>query len=400
MVAGQYDRLTCEVRVKSKDGGQLIKFYGVVGIEIETSFDTLTDTATVTLPYDNKWIKKDVNGFSRFQLISGNDESFFKVGDEIEIYYGYNFQNKLEFEGYITGVEPRTPLKLICQDRSWKLKKNHLLFSTKPNVTLKEVADKLIEGTGVEIHPLTWEQEVVFGKLYVRNISTAKLLDEWRDMGLVSYMLDGKLVIGRSYFNDSTNYNTSVRGGYTPPTFNTETNIIDDELSIMQVEDEQIAIKGVSMYTNNTSLGITMVTDPKDPAKLIVAEEVGDHKDKKAVKSSQESWAAKMEKQGIFLENYTLKTQHEFNLNREQLIEAIKASFPKYMRSGMDGSFTTFGDHSLKPATSIYLLDPKNHDKNGEYLIKTITKSFGSGGIRQTVEIPYKIRNLDDKLTA
>lgn len=392
-----YDRLTCEVRVRSKANNRLIRFYGVTGIEIETSFDTLTDTATVTLPHDNNWIKKDTNGFSRFQLISGNDAGYFNVGDEIEIRYGYNFQNNLEFEGYVVGIEPRTPLKLICEDKSWKLKKNRLLFSTRPKVTLREVADKLVAGTGVEIHPLTWQQEIVFGKLYVRNISTAKLLDEWREMGLVSYMLDGKLVIGRSYFNDSTNYNTSLRGNYTPPVFNTEVNITEDKLSINQILAEDIAIRGVSMYTNNKSLQITMVQDPRDPAKLVVAEERDGTLSKAALEASLKRQAAEMEKRGIFLENYTVKTQHEFNLSRAQLIEAVKAAFPKYLRSGMDGTFTTFGDVSLKPATSVYLLDPKNYDKNGEYLIRSIKKTFGARGIRQTVEIPYKIRNIDDR---
>ncbi|MBC3540420.1 hypothetical protein ACFSC6_11060 [Rufibacter sediminis] len=48
-----YDRLSCEVRVIRSDGS-VIKFFQCVSIEIDTSMDTLTDVATVTLPYDNR----------------------------------------------------------------------------------------------------------------------------------------------------------------------------------------------------------------------------------------------------------------------------------------------------------------------------------------------------------
>lgn len=392
-----YDRLTCEIRVK-KTTGDLIKFYSCVAIEIETSFNTLTDTATVTLPYDNRWIKRDTNGFNRVQMISGNDEGFFSVEDEIEIYFGYNFKNNLEFEGYIVGIGPKTPLKLICEDKMHKLKKNKLMFSTRPNVKLTEILYKLIAGTGVEVHPQTFEQDIIFGKLQVPNWSTAKLLDDWREKGIKSFMKEGKLIIGRSHFSDSSSiYSSTKIKGYIPPTFNTQSNIIEDDLQLNVVSSDGIAIKAVSMFTSNKTLEITVVLDPNDPAKLMVVEERDERLSKDVNEANQKALAATMEAKGIFIENFTIKTHHETNQNRAQLLETAKAVFPNHIKTGMEGSFTTFGDYSLKPATSIFLLDTLTPDKNGEYLIRDIHKTFGGGGIRQKVSIPYKIRNLDRK---
>jgi hypothetical protein len=394
-MANNYDRLTCEIQVK-KQTGDLIRFYSCVSIEIESSFDTLTDTATVSLPYDNRWIKKDANGFNRIQMISGNEAGFFTVGDEIRIYFGYNFTNNLEFEGFIAGIEPKTPLKLLCQDKSWKLKKGRLLFSTEGKTTLKEVAPKLLANTGIELHPLSLTQEIEFGKMVVRNISPAALLDEWRDIGLLAYMREGKLVVGRSFFSSGAgNYDTTKMSGYKPETYNTQKDIISDNLVLNTISADEIAVKAVSAIGNKT-LSVTVVKDPSNPSNLLVVEEKDGRLKKEVNESNQKKLTAQMEAKGIYIENYTLKTQHEFNLERAQLIEAAKAAFPRHIKTGLDGTFTTFGDYSLRPATSIYLLDPHNPDKNGEYLIKSVTKTFGSDGIRQVVSIPYKIKNIDN----
>ncbi|MBC3540421.1 hypothetical protein ACFSC6_11065 [Rufibacter sediminis] len=97
--------------------------------------------------------------------MSGNREGFFSIREEIEVYFGYNFKDELEFQGYITEVIPENPLKLICQDRSWKLKKNRLMFSKPGPVHLKDILPKLVEGTGVAVHPQTHIQNIVFGVL-------------------------------------------------------------------------------------------------------------------------------------------------------------------------------------------------------------------------------------------
>ncbi|MBC3540429.1 hypothetical protein ACFSC6_11110 [Rufibacter sediminis] len=390
-----YDRLSCEIRI-TRANGDLLKFFQAVEIEAETSMDTLTDTCIVTLPMDNRWVEKDSNGYNQYRMVSGNREGFFSIGDEIEVCYGYNFNNTLEFQGFITEVEPNSPLRLICQDRSWKLKKNRLMFSKPGPVHLKDILPMLIEGTGVEIHPQTYEQSITFGGLSVPGRTTAQLLEEWREMGLISFMKEGKLVIGRSYFSSSAGvYSSSLTKGYIPPVLATNDNVIEDDLRIATIEASEVAIRAVSMQTrSNKSHSVTLVKDPQTPSKMLVVEVHDERLTKSQNEERQSKIIAQVEKRGIFLEDYFIKTHHEINLDKDQLIEAAKAAFPKYLRSGLEGSCLTFGDYPLRVAETICFLDPRSPDKNGEYLVRSLQKSWGAGGIRQRVEIPHKIKNI------
>ena len=90
---------------------------------------------------------------------------------------------------------------MICEDEAYKLKFNQLNLSYKEPVKLSEVVDKIVEGTGVEIHPNTRTLDIDLGKLYVRGMSAAQLLKKWKDdFQLLSYISEGKLLIGLSFF--------------------------------------------------------------------------------------------------------------------------------------------------------------------------------------------------------
>ena len=44
------------------------------------------------------------------------------VGDEVKLSLGYNGDNKLEFTGYVSEIQPTSPITIECQDEMWKLK--------------------------------------------------------------------------------------------------------------------------------------------------------------------------------------------------------------------------------------------------------------------------------------
>jgi hypothetical protein len=438
-----YDRLTCNIQVTRWDGS-IVEFYQCVSVELDLSFDTLTDTATVTLPTDNRWIEKDVNGFNRFRMISGNDKGFFSIGDEIKIYLGYNFSNSLQFDGFITEIEPRTPLKLICQDRSWLLKHNHLLFKIDERTSIQKMLPIIVPPElGVEIHPQTYLQDITLDRMVARNISTAKLLENFREIGIISFMKDGMLCIGRSFFASQAGIFQSTEHvmvnkdkvpiKFYPPLFNRHENVIEDSLKIVNVTTEKrpkrkkeqnplanttygetpyrpthdmafsgVAIRAMSMVDKNNSFYLTLVPDPNKPGELIIVEDHDERRSDAENERIQKELTGKLEPQGIFLENYFIRSQNEYGLNREELIAAAKSVFPKYHRAGLEGDFTTFGDdklydkasYSLMPATSLYYLDPHNPELNGEYLIKSVSKTWGPDGYRQKVSIPHKVSNI------
>ena len=53
---------------------------------------------------------------------------------------------------------------------------------------------------------------------------------------------------------------------------------------------------------------------------------------------------------------------------------------------------TVFGDFGLSPAVQVELIDYRNPSKNGVYLVEEVTTTFGVGGYRQQLGIPYRIR--------
>lgn len=185
---------------------------------------------------------------------------------------------------------------------------------------------------------------------------------------------------------------TSNKEGYEPPVFDTEKDIIGDDLKLTTLDVNNIALEAVSMYADNNKLSLTVVLDPQDPTKLIVVEE----KDSRLSDSEQQkidNQIAKVtEEKAIFSENYQTRTLHEFGLSREALLKAAKDSFNRFGETGLKGSFTTFGDYNLQPAQTVNIIDPRNPDKNGEYIIKDVEKTFGSGGYRMSVDIPNKFK--------
>ena len=57
---------------------------------------------------------------------------------------------------------------------------------------------------------------------------------------------------------------------------------------------------------------------------------------------------------------------------------------------------TVFGDFGLTPAVQVELMDNRNPSKNGVYLVEEVTTTFGVGGYRQKLSIPYKIKSSKD----
>lgn len=73
-------------------------------VRIESSWELLTDTATIVLP-------RNVRDFDKL-----NVKQVFKKGDPVQIYLGYDENLLLEFEGFISEVSADIPIKIKCDD--------------------------------------------------------------------------------------------------------------------------------------------------------------------------------------------------------------------------------------------------------------------------------------------
>lgn len=79
-------------------------------------------------------------------------------------------------------------------------------------------------------------------------------------------------------------------------------------------------------------------------------------------------------------------------INSDRLVEETTEYFRNYNLNGITGNVTVFGDFGLSPAVQVELIDYRNPSKNGVYLVEEVTTTFGVGGYRQQLSIPYKIR--------
>ena len=63
-----------------------------------------------------------------------------------------------------------------------------------------------------------------------------------------------------------------------------------------------------------------------------------------------------------------------------------------YNMNGIEGNLTLFGDLHLHTATKVQLTDKRYPGKNGVYLVDEVFTTFGVGGYRQRITLPYCIK--------
>ena len=89
----------------------------------------------------------------------------------------------------------------------------------------------------------------------------------------------------------------------------------------------------------------------------------------------------------------------KIGISEDELIKEAEAFFEEYNRNGVEGSITIFGDlhrtnlgmRHLESGMKVVLLDKREPEKQGWYLIEEINTKFGVNGFRQTLKLPYCI---------
>jgi len=322
-------RLQSKITFTSKTDGTEIVFDFVNEVEIETSYENLTDTAKITIPrklnFDGKPIAVGV-------------DSIFKRGDSVKIELGYFPDLRTVFEGYISKVNPKTPIVLECEDKMFILKTTIISKYSKTSVTLKNLLTDII-GDVVEFRTLL---DVELGSFKVSNASVAKVLDTLKsDYGFYSYFVNGVLNVGLAA--DASDTQTIE--------YKFEENIIDDSsLEYQRSEDMRLKVKAVSINSSDNS-------------KIEV--EVGD-------------------------DDGALKTFYTQNATLEGLRQFANLKLTEWKYEGFSGSFTTFGEPYIRHGDTAKLISDKFPEKNGLYEVVSVKRIFGMDGYKQDIELGIK----------
>lgn len=298
-------------------------FKGVVEVEIESSWSELTDTAKITLPRKLSFQGRD---------IALGDDPLFKRGDKVEIWLGYDGQNNLEFTGYITMIEVKTPVVLTCEDASFLLKRSAKTISEK-NANLGTLLSKVLP------NDMAFESvDMVLGPYRLRNATPAMLLEDLRKKyGLYAYFQGDKLLVGFPY--GMTGERALVHN------FQFQKNIVSDNLSYKAEQDTRIKVKAVSMNPKNQKTEI----------------EVGD-------------------------QDGELRTFYFYDLPKTELEQAANEALKTVRYTGWSGDFDAFGVPFVSHGDIVNLSDPLL-DRRGAYLVKKITTTFGQGGFRRKIQL-------------
>jgi len=197
-------------------------------VKIESSWETLTDTAIIILP-------RNVKDFDKI-----NVKTVFKKGDPVQIYLGYDEKLVLEFTGFISEVSADIPIKIKCDDFMYLLKKHSVNVSMR-NTKLIDLIKQIVPA-GIEYDVA----DINIGTKRFPNTTAAKILEELQENEIYSYFVGKKLIVGKIYSDNASE----------PVEFNFSRNVIENALQYKNKEDIIIKIIAESTQPKGKKLKV------------------------------------------------------------------------------------------------------------------------------------------------
>ena len=218
--------VNCRVEITGQSGKYIVNRINT--IEIVRSIETLTDTATVTIPR---------------RLIAENIDlrTLVKKGDRVQIFTGYGQDVTERFDGYVTKIGIETPMTIHCQDSAFALK-NDTIKKSYDSVKVSElIADILPAYISVDV-----TADYNLGAFKINDATATEVLEVLRSKYKLRcfFRSDGVLNVGLAYPLDILK--TTI--------FDLQRNVKSSALEYVTAEDQKIKIKGVSVQADNTKI--------------------------------------------------------------------------------------------------------------------------------------------------
>jgi hypothetical protein len=308
-----------------------LKFRYAENIEIESTWQELGDKCTISLP--NKAVLKK-NDTDTEEL---NLEKTFKTGMAVKVHLGYDNNNTLLFEGYISQIKPNLPLEIVCEDEIYKLKRSKKINKAFTG-TLRGLLSMYFEQIEIDSNL----PDVKLTNFILKEATQAEILKQLKDTyGLCAYFRGKKLYVGLQYFE--------VKGRHK---FDFQKNVVSSNLEYKKEDDIRLKAKAISFLSNNTK----------------IEAEVGD--------SDGEQ-----------------KTFYFYGENDKNKLKILAENELKKLKfEGYRGSFEAFGVPVVAHGETVLLFDKRYAERNGQgYLVDKVKTSWGASGYRQIIEIARKV---------
>ena len=301
-------------------------------VEVNSSWDMVTDTAKIIIP------KKLT--FEGKPIVAGLN-SLFKRGDPVDINLGYGETLHNVFSGYISAIKPKLPIEITCDDQMYLLKKKLIKSKAYKSVTLKNLLADIVGTT------LAFETnfDMKLENFRISNATVAQVLEEIRkDYGVVSFVRQGTLYVGFAYLE-------KLRKEHK---FDFQKNVVStDDLEYRRLDDIKLKVKATSITTS-------------DKKKKKIEIELGDP-------------------------DGETRTLHYYNKTEEQLRQIAQQELVKLKYEGYFGSFEAFGEPFVQHSDVAVITNQKLPETEGKYLVKSVNRTFGQGGYRQKIQLDRKI---------
>ena len=345
------------------------------------------------------------------------DDKTFKVGQRINIKLGYNGALKNMFDGYITAYNSDSHFEIECENMAYKLKlKTAPKFETPVEGT--KVADVLgeryglLKDTGFALHSQTRRFDIEVGKIKVTdNFTVADVLEAWSRHKVYCFLkYDSSsddampaIAVGRPY-SASPSQPQFPSDGEGPFVIRFDRHVAQNNLKVLRTDPRFLAVQAKALGADEklfeVSVRLNPDYDPSNPDSKEFQTVNATQISKKTHKITGNTTAAgAATRTTVAHSTYTVVpyTSTNMRITSDKLVEEAIEYFRAYNLNGITGHLTIFGDHALTPACQVELSDERNPSKNGVYLVEEVTTTFGTGGYRQRISIPYKIKG--EKMT-
>lgn len=318
----------------------------------------------------------NIGGFNSVPLVMRGDKVTLKAG-----YVGFNLDTIAE--GWISKVHSSIPMQFDIEDNMYILKQTVLeqrVFSKSETLEdiLKYICDKANIDNNADITYLS-NGSTNFGAFQVNNETAAQLLDRLnKTYGFHSYFRGNQLRSGINiYVTADQNIEAFIMNG-------PKANVIESNLEYFRKDDIPLSAKVYSVNTKETGETTKDGKAKTKKERLTVLCSYFKGKEKTTIIGAD----------GYVPENQEGERRTFFYPNITSTNELARRGFAQlknYYYDGFRGSFTTFGYPYVKHGDAVDIRNPKLPEQNGRYKVKRVTYTGGTEGLRQEIEIDYKI---------
>lgn len=449
---GMFSNLKQTVGLSEATAGGDFMEYSMQSVKKSDKVQTTIKPKGDLLPLDGTQVDAGLTSLNKHlaekDLLSQKD---FSIGNRVEIYLGYAYSEdefksmqsdnnivpanmELAFTGFITGCSVSTPLEVECENMAYVLSTINVPDITeKGTMTMKDFLDDngrfhLLKDTGIKLAVPAGDTTIEVAKFHISSqLTVADVLSEWSKYGIASFMennTDGtaSLRVGKVYY--------AGKGGGALPTkdknyitYNKETqyNIIqfdwdvaNDGLSLANTDKKYLAVRAVGREKDGKQIHLTIRRTDSSSNDWGISEDdetwsvVNEKTTRKKLKKGRVAAGQRREhvpgtvydkvKNKVDMKNYTVVPYISLtkNCTRDKLIEEAKQYWAKYVPNGISGTLTIFGDLKVKPSDIVGLIDPRQPQKNGYYLVESVDITFDTNGYRKKLKLPYKVASFKD----